>query len=43
MGGPFIVTDDLGGASMDQRLADIVLKVLHDVIDEPNPLTAASF
>jgi hypothetical protein len=43
MAGPFIVTDDLGGASMDPKLADIVLKVLHDVIDEPNPLTAASF
>ena len=43
MGGPFIATDDLGGASMDQALADIVLKVLHDVIDEPNPLAAASF
>jgi hypothetical protein len=43
MNGPFIITDDLGGASMDINLADIVLQVLHDVIDEPNPLTAASF
>lgn len=43
MNGPFIVTDDLGGASMDQDLADVVLQVLHDVIDEPNPLVAASF
>ena len=43
MSGPFIVTDDLGGASMDPDLADAVLQVLHDVIDEPNPLTAASF
>jgi hypothetical protein len=43
MAGPFITTDDLGGASMDPALAGIVLKVLHDVIDEPNPLAAASF
>ncbi len=43
MTGPFIVTDDLGGASMDADLAQIVLQVLHDVIDEPNPLIAASF
>ena len=43
MNGPFIATDDLGGASMDAELADIVLQVLHDVIDEPNPLVAASF
>jgi hypothetical protein len=43
MSGPFIVTDDLGGASMDLGLAEIVLQVLHDVIDEPNPLIAASF
>jgi hypothetical protein len=43
MAGPFISTDDLGGASMDVELADIVLQVLHDVIDEPNPLVAASF
>ena len=43
MTGPFIITDDLGGASMDPALADIVLKVLHDVLDEPNPLAAAAF
>ena len=43
MNGPFIATDDLGGASMDPDLADIVLQVLHDVIDEPNPLIAAAF
>jgi hypothetical protein len=43
MNGPFIVTDDLGGASMDPQLAEVVLQVLHDVIDEPNPLVAASF
>jgi hypothetical protein len=34
MSGPFIATDDLGGASMDVTLADVVLSVLHDVIDE---------
>ncbi len=43
MTGPFIVTDDLGAASMEPALADIVLQVLHDVIDEPNPLIAAAF
>ena len=43
MTGPFISTDDLGGSSMDPFLADIVLTVLHDVIDEPDPLQAASF
>lgn len=43
MNGPFIATDDLGGASMDPDLAEVVLQVLHDVIDEPNPLIAASF
>jgi hypothetical protein len=43
MSGPFIVTDDQGGASMAPVLADIVLHVLHDVIDEPDPLAAATF
>jgi len=43
MPGPFIATDDLGDARMDQDLADIVLRVLHDVIDEPDPLRAAVF
>jgi len=43
MSGPFIATDDLGGASMDPELARVVLQVLHDVIDEPNPLVAAAF
>lgn len=42
MPGPFIATDDLGGALMDEKLADIVLSVLHDVIDEPDPLRAAT-
>ena len=43
MPGPFIVTDDLGGSRMDPSLADIVLTVMHDVIDEPDPLAAATF
>jgi hypothetical protein len=43
MPGPFIGTDDLGGATMDPTLAAIVLGVLHDVIDEPDPLVAATF
>ncbi|GAA3625582.1 hypothetical protein GCM10022223_48440 [Kineosporia mesophila] len=43
MPGPFIATDDLGSAHMDETLADIVLAVLHDVIDEPDPLRAATF
>ena len=43
MPGPFIGNDDLGGATMDPALATIVLGVLHDVIDEPDPLAAATF
>ncbi|MBT0770975.1 hypothetical protein KIH74_18700 [Kineosporia sp. J2-2] len=43
MPGPFIATDELGGAHMEPDLADIVLAVLHDVIDEPDPLRAATF
>ena len=35
MPGPFISTDDLGGAHMDPELAETVLSVLHDVIDGP--------
>ena len=42
MPGPFIETDDTGDASMDMRLADIVLYALHEV-DEPDPLVAARF
>jgi hypothetical protein len=34
MPGPFIATDDSGGARMDQGLADIVLSVLREVVDE---------
>ena len=36
MPGPFIATDDQGGARMDQELADIVLSVLREVIDSPS-------
>lgn len=43
MPGPFIATDDLGGARMAPELAGIVLSVLHDVVDEPEPLRAPTF
>ncbi|MFI7587326.1 hypothetical protein ACIB24_09660 [Spongisporangium articulatum] len=43
MAGPFVMTDDFGNSSMDPVLADIVLNVIHDVIDEPDPLVAATF
>lgn len=43
MPGPFIATDDRGGATMEPALATIVLGVLHDVIDEPDPLAAATY
>ena len=42
MPGPFIDTDDTGDASMDMKLADIVLYALHEV-DEPDPLAAARY
>lgn len=42
MPGPFIDTDLNGNASMDMRLADIVLFALHE-IDEPDPLAAARY
>ncbi len=42
MPGPFIETDDIGDASMDMRLADIVLYALHEV-EEPDPLAAARY
>jgi hypothetical protein len=42
MPGPFIETDETGDASMDMRLADIVLYALHE-IDEPDPLAAARY
>jgi hypothetical protein len=42
MPGPFIDTDETGDASMDMRLADIVLYALHEV-DEPDPLAAARY
>lgn len=40
---PFILTEANGDASMDLDLADIVLSVLHDLVDEPDPLTSARF
>ena len=43
MAGPFVMTDDFGNSSMDPVLAGIVLGVIHDVIDEPDPLVAATF
>ena len=39
----FIATDAAGDASMDLNLADIVLSVLHDQVDEPDPLSSARF
>jgi hypothetical protein len=40
---PFISTDAKGDAVMDLDLADIVLSVLHDQVDEPDPLSSARF
>ena len=39
----FITTDAAGDAAMDLDLADIVLSVLHDQVDEPDPLSSARF
>jgi hypothetical protein len=39
----FITTDSRGDAVMDPDLADIVLSVLHDQVDEPDPLPSARF
>lgn len=39
----FISTDAIGDASMEPHLADIVLEVLHDQVDEPDPLLSARF
>jgi hypothetical protein len=39
----FITTDSNGDAAMDRDLADIVLSVLHDQVDEPDPLPSARF
>jgi hypothetical protein len=39
----FISTDANGDATMDLDLADIVLSVLHDQVDEPDPLNSARF
>jgi hypothetical protein len=43
MNTPFITTDAIGDATMDLNLADIVLSVLHDQVDEPDPLSSARF
>ena len=43
MNSTFISTDAAGDASMDPDLADIVLSVLHDRVDEPDPLPSARF
>jgi hypothetical protein len=43
MTGPFITTDANGDSSMELDLADIVLSVLHDWVDEPDPLSSARF
>src|SRR4051812_35955442 len=43
MSTPFITTDAGGDACMDAGLAGIVLSVLHDQVDEPDPLTSARF
>lgn len=39
----FINTEVNGDAYMDPDLADIVLSVLHDRVDEPDPLPSARF
>jgi hypothetical protein len=39
----FISTDANGDSTMDLDLADIVLHVLHDQVDEPDPLNSARF
>ena len=39
----FITTDANGDSVMELDLADIVLSVLHDQVDEPDPLPSARF
>ena len=39
----FISTDASGDACMEPHLAEIVLEVLHDQVDEPDPLRVARF
>jgi hypothetical protein len=39
----FISTDATGNARMEPDLAKIVLEVLHDQVDEPDPLRSARF
>jgi hypothetical protein len=43
MSATFITTDTNGAAAMDTDLADIVLSVLHDQVDEPDPLPSSRF
>ena len=43
MSATFITTDTNGAAAMDVDLADIVLSVLHDQVDEPDPLPSSRF
>ena len=40
---PFITTHASGESGMDPWLADQVLRVLHDLVDEPDPLLASAF
>jgi hypothetical protein len=39
----FISTDAVGDARMEPHLAQLVLEVLHDQVDEPDPLRAVGF
>jgi hypothetical protein len=39
----FISTDAIGDARMEPHLAAIVLEVLHDQVDEPDPLLSVRF
>ncbi|GAA2605907.1 hypothetical protein [Paractinoplanes durhamensis] len=39
----FISTDPSGNARMEPHLATMVLEVLHDQVDEPDPLRSARF
>jgi hypothetical protein len=39
----FISTDASGNARMEPHLAELVLEVLHDQVDEPDPLRSARF
>jgi hypothetical protein len=43
MSSTFISTDANGDARMEPHLAAVVLEVLHDQVDEPDPLLSARF